>query len=85
MSLIILPIMALIFTILPDKIFKEDVKIVGMTLVIAEDDVAANASKTIYGISCISEKTAEIEIPCKIHNSKHIEAFCEVCWHPVCI
>ena len=42
MSLIILPIMALIFTILPDKIFKEDVKIVGMTLVIAEDDVAVN-------------------------------------------
>ena len=42
MSLIILPIMALIFTILPDEIFKEDVNIVGMTLVIAEDDVAAN-------------------------------------------
>ena len=42
MSLIILPIMALIFTTLPDEIFKEDIKIVGMTLVIAEDDVAAN-------------------------------------------
>ncbi len=42
MSLIILPIMALIFTILPDEIFKDDVKFVGTTLVIAEDDVAAN-------------------------------------------
>jgi hypothetical protein len=42
MSLIILPIMALIFTTLPDEIFKDDLKIVGATLVIAEDDVAAN-------------------------------------------
>ena len=42
MSLIILPIMALIFTILPDKIFKDYLQIVGTTLVIAEDDVAAN-------------------------------------------
>ncbi len=42
MSLIILPILALIFTTLPDEIFKDDLKIVGTTLVIAEDDVAAN-------------------------------------------
>ncbi len=42
MSLIILPILALIFTTLPDEIFKDDLKIVGATLVIAEDDVAAN-------------------------------------------
>ena len=42
MSLIILPIMALIFTTLPDEIFKGDIKIVGTTLVIAEGDVAAN-------------------------------------------
>jgi hypothetical protein len=42
MSLIILPIMALIFTALPDEIFKDDLKIVGTTLVIAEGDVAAN-------------------------------------------
>jgi hypothetical protein len=42
MSLIILPIMALIFTTLPDKIFKHDTTIVATTLVIAEDDIAAN-------------------------------------------
>ena len=41
MSLIILPIMALNFTTLPDEIFKEDLKIVETTLVIAEDEVAA--------------------------------------------
>jgi hypothetical protein len=41
MSLIILPILTLIFTTLPDEIFKEDLKIVGATLVIAEDDVSA--------------------------------------------
>ena len=41
MSLIILPILALIFTTLPDEIFKDDLKIVGATLVIAEDDVAS--------------------------------------------
>ena len=34
--------MALIFTTIPDKIFKDDLRIVGATLVIAEDDVAAN-------------------------------------------
>ena len=42
MSLIILPIMAVIFTTLPDEIFKDDINFVGTTLVIAEDDVAAN-------------------------------------------
>jgi hypothetical protein len=42
MSLIILPIMALIFTTLPDEIFKNDLRIIGATLVLAEDDVAAN-------------------------------------------
>jgi hypothetical protein len=36
-----LPILALIFITIPDEIFKEEVKIVGATLVIAEDDVAA--------------------------------------------
>jgi hypothetical protein len=42
MSLFILPIMALIFTTLPDKIFKNYLQIVGTTLVIADGDVAAN-------------------------------------------
>ncbi len=42
MSLIILPILAFIFTTIPDEIFKDDLKIVGATLVIAEDDVGAN-------------------------------------------
>jgi hypothetical protein len=34
--------MALIFTTLPDEVFKNDLRIIGLTLVIAEDDVAAN-------------------------------------------
>ncbi len=34
--------MAGIFVTLPDEIFKDDLKIVGATLVIAEDDVAVN-------------------------------------------
>ena len=42
MSLIFLPIMAGIFLTLPDKIFKDDLRIVGATLAIAEDDLAAN-------------------------------------------
>ena len=41
MSLIILPIMALIFTTLPDEIFKNDHEIEKMSIVFAKDDVTA--------------------------------------------
>jgi hypothetical protein len=41
MSLIFLPIMAGIFFIFPDKIFRNDHEIDKMSIVLAKDDVAA--------------------------------------------
>ena len=41
MSLIFLPIMAGIFLTLPDKIFKNDIQIDKMSILLAKDDIAA--------------------------------------------
>jgi hypothetical protein len=41
MSLVYLPIISGIFFAIPDKNIKDNLKIQGMSLVIAEDDIAA--------------------------------------------
>jgi hypothetical protein len=45
MSLILLPIMAVVFFTLPDGIFKNDNKIDKMSIVLAKDDIAAKGKK----------------------------------------
>ena len=45
MSLIFLPIMAGIFVIFPDEIFKNDNEIDKMSLVLAKDDIDAKGKK----------------------------------------
>ncbi len=45
MSLIFLPIMAGIFATFPDKIFKNDLEIDKMSIVLAKDDLAEKGNK----------------------------------------
>lgn len=44
---------------------------------------------TVYGISCLSESEFQQDdkptFPCIAHDEKPVEAFCGVCWQPLCI